>query len=105
MGLSPGTRLGPYEIVSALGSGGMGEVYRAIDTRLERFAAIKVLAADVGTDPHALERFQREARSASALNHPNVCTVYDFGADPPFLAMELLDGETLQQRLARGPIE
>ena len=83
----------------------MGEVYRARDTRLDRVVAIKVLADGVAPSAHTLERFQREARAASALNHPNICTIHDVGTDPPFIAMELLDGETLQQRLARGPID
>jgi serine/threonine protein kinase/Tol biopolymer transport system component len=105
MALVPGSRLGPYEIVSLVGAGGMGEVYRATDTRLERPVAIKVLHQDLTAGSQTLERFQREARSASALNHPNICTIYDVGSDPPFLAMELLDGETLRQRVARGPME
>ena len=105
MTLASGARLGPYEIISPLGAGGMGEVYRAKDTRLERVVAIKVLPDGVTASPHTLERFQREARAASALNHPNICTIYDVGTDPPFIAMELLEGETLQQRLRRGPIE
>ena len=105
MPLAAGARLGPYEIQSSLGAGGMGEVYRARDTRLERGVAIKVLPDAFTASPQALERFQREARAASALNHPNICTIYDVGADPPFIAMELLEGETLQQRLGRGPIE
>src|SRR5688572_20080951 len=105
MPLSAGTRLGPYEVVSSLGAGGMGEVYRATDTRLERLVAIKVLPDGIAASPHALERFQREARAASALNHPNICTIYDVGSAPPFIAMELLEGETLQQRLTRGPLD
>ena len=105
MALASGARLGPYEIVSPLGVGGMGEVYRATDTRLERVVAIKVLPDGVTASPQTLERFQREARAASALNHPNICTIYDVGTDPPFIAMELLEGETLQQRLRRGPME
>jgi tetratricopeptide (TPR) repeat protein len=105
MALSVGTRLGPYEIVSPLGIGGMGEVYRAKDTRLERLVAIKVLPDGVTASPQTLERFQREARAASVLNHPNICTIYDVGTDPPLIAMELLEGETLQQRLRRGPME
>jgi serine/threonine protein kinase/tetratricopeptide (TPR) repeat protein len=103
--LAAGTRLGPYEIQSALGAGGMGEVYRARDTRLERIVAVKVLPDRFSASPQTLERFQREARAASALNHPNVCTIYDVGADPPFIAMELLEGETLQERLRRGPLD
>src|SRR5918993_4286909 len=83
----------------------MGEVYRATDTRLERLVAIKVLPDGIAASPETLERFQREARAASALNHPNICTIYDVGTDPPFIAMELLEGETLQQRLSRGPLD
>ena len=105
MALASGARLGPYEIISPLGAGGMGEVYRAKDTRLERVVAIKVLPDGVTASPHTLERFQREARAASALNHPHICTIYDVGTNPPFIAMELLEGETLQQRLRRGPME
>jgi serine/threonine protein kinase/tetratricopeptide (TPR) repeat protein len=105
LALPSGTRLGPYEIVSPLGAGGMGEVYRATDARLERVVAIKVLPEGVTASAQTLERFQREARAASALNHPNICTIYDVGTDPPFIAMELLEGETLQQRLRRGLIE
>src|SRR6476620_5502725 len=104
MSLTAGTRLGPYEIVAPLGSGGMGEVYRATDTRLGRVVAIKVLPGGAAVSELTLERFQREARAASALNHPNICTIHDVGSDPPFLAMELLEGETLQQQVARGPI-
>src|SRR5580765_6363622 len=103
--LAPGARLGPYEIVGPLGAGGMGNVYRARDTRLERVVAIKVLPDKAGVSPQTLERFQREARAASALNHPNICTIYDVGSDPPFIAMELLEGETLQQRLTRSPMD
>jgi eukaryotic-like serine/threonine-protein kinase len=105
LALTLGTRLGPYEILSSLGAGGMGEVYRAHDSRLDRLVAIKVLPHDLSSDSQALERFQREARAASALNHPHICTIYDVGTDPPFIAMELLEGETLQQRLTRGPID
>jgi len=105
LALASGARVGPYEIVSPLGIGGMGEVYRAKDTRLERVVAIKVLPDGVSASPQALERFLREARAASALNHPNICTIYDVGNDPPFIAMELLEGETLQQRLQCGLME
>src|SRR5262245_15184870 len=105
LSLATGSRLGPYEIVSPLGTGGMGEVYRAKDTRLEREVAIKVLLGGATASRQTVERFQREARAASALNHPNICTIYDVGIEPPFIAMELLEGETLQQRLHRGPIE
>src|SRR5262245_57402899 len=111
MSLAAGARLGPYEVVALIGSGGMGEVYRAKDARLEREVAIKVLPDGVAASPQTLDRFRREARAASALNHPNICTIYDVGPSsdvgdvPPFIAMELLEGETLQQRLRRGPIE
>jgi hypothetical protein len=97
--------IGPYRILAKLGEGGMGQVYRATDTRLDRIVAIKVLPDGVTVSPHTLERFQREARAASALNHPNICTIYDVGNDPPFIAMELLEGETLQQRLSLGPVQ
>jgi serine/threonine protein kinase len=103
--VSAGTHLGPYEILHLLGAGGMGDVYRAYDSRLDRFVAIKALRQGAAAGPQAGERFQREARAASALNHPNICTIYDVGTDPPFLAMELLDGETLQQRLTRGSLD
>lgn len=105
MALQPGTRLGPYVVVSPLGSGGMGEVYRAQDSRLNRVVAIKTLSGRFQSSPEAVERFEREARAAAALNHPNICTVYDVGTNPPFIAMELLEGETLQQRIARGPMD
>jgi eukaryotic-like serine/threonine-protein kinase len=105
MPLPIGARLGPYEIVALIGAGGMGEVYRAKDTRLARVVAIKVLPDGLTASPLALERFQREARAASALNHPNICTLYDVGSNPPFIAMELLEGETLQQQIRRGPLQ
>ncbi len=105
MALCSGARLGPYEIGSPLGVGGMGEVYRATDTRLGRVVAIKVLPDGITASAQTLERFQREARAASALNHPNICTIYDVGTDPPFIAMELLEGETLHERLRRGLME
>jgi serine/threonine protein kinase len=105
MPLAAGERLGPYEILQPLGAGGMGEVYCARDTRLDRTVAIKILSSQLASNQQAVERFRREARAASALNHPHICTVFDVGADPPYLAMELLEGETLQQRLARGAFD
>ncbi len=96
----------PYEILAPLGAGGMGEVYRARDARLNRFVAIKVLPLGLTVSPQTLERFQREARAVAALNHPHICTIYDVGdGEVPYIAMELLEGDTLQQRLARGPLE
>jgi eukaryotic-like serine/threonine-protein kinase len=98
--------VGPYEIVAALGAGGMGEVYRARDTRLDRTVAIKVLPAHLSSDPGLRERFDREARAISSLNHPNICTLYDVGHQDgiDFLVMEFLEGETLADRLAKGPL-
>jgi serine/threonine-protein kinase len=102
--LTPGTRLGPYEILTALGAGGMGEVYKARDTRLDRAVAIKILPAVLAADPQFRERFDREARAISQLSHANICTLHDIGQHEgtAFLVMELLDGESLEQRLARG---
>jgi serine/threonine protein kinase len=108
MPLPAGARLGPYEILSALGAGGMGEVYKARDTRLERTVAVKVLPQDLVASPQARERFQREARAVAALQHPHICTIFDVGETgngQEFIVMELLEGETLHQRLARGPME
>lgn len=109
MGLNPGTKLGPYEIVSPLGAGGMGEVYRARDSRLGRDVAVKVLPAAMAENELARERFEREARAVSKLNHPNICTLHDVGVEggTNYLVMELLEGETLEQRLKRGapPLE
>ena len=104
MSLSAGARLGPYEILSALGEGGMGEVYRARDTRLERIVAIKVLTAALAGDPQLRERFEREARAISSLNHPHICTLFDVGHQDgvDFLVLEYLDGETLAARVSRG---
>ncbi len=106
MSLASGTRLGSYEIVSKLGDGGMGEVYRGTDTRLGREVAIKVLAAATASSPDALARFEREGRAIAALNHPNICTLHDVGTDDgrPYLVMELLAGATLHQVLASGPL-
>jgi serine/threonine protein kinase/Tol biopolymer transport system component len=106
MPLAPGTRLGPYEIVAALGTGGMGEVYRARDTRLSRDVAIKVLPQHLGANPEVRARFDREAQAVSSLNHPNICVLHDVGHQDgvDFLVLELLEGETLAQRLARGPL-
>src|SRR5262245_24217974 len=111
MPLVAGTRLGSYEIVAPLGAGGMGEVFRATDTRLEREVALKALPADFTHDPERLARFQREARLLASLSHPNSAHVYGFeNADLPdgstghFLAMELVEGEDLAQRLKRGAI-
>ena len=97
MPLTTGTRLGPYEIQSQLGAGGMGEVYRANDTRLDRTVAIKVLPAHVADDPDLRQRFEREAKTISSLNHPHICTLYDIGNQDgtDFLVMEYLEGETL----------
>jgi len=105
MSLVAGSRLGPYEIQMAIGAGGMGEVYKARDTRLDRSVAVKVLPPDVSADPGRRTRFERETRAAASLNHPNICTIHDVGTYPPFIAMELLEGETLQQRLTRGPLD
>jgi serine/threonine protein kinase len=106
MSLTSGTRLGPYEIQSALGAGGMGEVYKARDTRLDRTVAIKILPDTLASDPLFRERFDREARAISALNHPHICTLHDVGEHDgtAFLVMEHLQGETLQAWLAGGAL-
>jgi predicted transcriptional regulator YheO len=106
MTLAPGMHLGPYEIQSAIGAGGMGEVFRARDTRLDRTVAIKVLPPEVNSDPERRARFEREARAISQLTHPNICTLHDIGRDGEtmFLVMEHLEGETLARRLEKGPL-
>jgi serine/threonine protein kinase len=106
MALSAGTRLGPYEIQAALGEGGMAEVYRARDMRLDRTVAIKVLLPHAADNPDARQRFDREARAISALQHPHICTLLDVGHQDgfDFLVMECLEGETLERRLLRGPL-
>ena len=106
MPLTIGTRLGPYEIVTPLGAGGMGEVYRARDTRLDRVVAVKVLPTHLSLDPDLKQRFEREARAISSLQHPNICVLHDIGSDGgvDFIVMEYLEGETLADRLARGPL-
>jgi eukaryotic-like serine/threonine-protein kinase len=103
--LATGMRLGPYEVVSFLGAGGMGEVYKAKDTRLDRTVAIKVLRADA-THPEVRQRFEREARTVSQLSHPHICALYDVGQHDgaSFLVMEYLEGETLAHRLGKGPV-
>src|SRR3984885_11553170 len=104
--LKKGTKLGPYEILALLGAGGMGEVYRAKDTRLGRIVAIKVLPRHLADRPELRERFEREARSISSLNHPHICTLHDVGHQDgvDYLVMEYLEGETLSDRLRRGPL-
>src|SRR5579864_1989667 len=106
MPLPPGDKLGPYEILVQIGEGGMGEVYKARDTRLHRDVAIKVLPKAFATES-TRERFQREARAASALNHPNICAIYDVGEAEghPFLVMELLDGKTLREHICGKPLD
>ena len=110
MSLASGVRLGPYEILLPIGAGGMGEVYKARDTRLDRLVAVKILPTDMPLSPEARQRFEREARTISQISHPHICTLYDVGhADAganrvDFLVMELLEGETLSQRLAKGPL-
>ena len=106
MPLNPGTRLGPYEILAPLGAGGMGEVYRAKDSRLGRDVAIKVLPQHLTENPEVRARFEREAKTISQLNHPHICTLFDVGREgaTDYLVMELVDGETLAHRLGRGPL-
>jgi len=100
--LQTGTRLGPYEIVAPIGAGGMGEVYRARDTRLDRQVAVKILPPEFAQNAQARLRFEREARTISQLNHPSICTLYDVGEN--YIVMELLEGESLAERLVKGPL-
>src|SRR5216683_1820099 len=106
MSLASGTRLGPYEILAQLGAGGMGEVYRARDTRLDRSVAIKILPAQFSSDPVRKQRFEREAKTISSLNHPHICTLHDVGSQDgiSYLVMECVEGETLAKRLEKGPL-
>src|SRR5580704_17521077 len=104
MTVAAGVKLGPYEILAPVGEGGMGEVYRARDTRLNRFVAVKVLPEAMASDAERMRRFEQEARTVAALNHPNILAVYDVGVQDgtPYLVTELLEGETLRERLERG---
>src|SRR6187397_176734 len=104
MPLTPGTKVGPYEIVGAIGAGGMGEVYRARDAKLNRQVAIKVLPPIFASDPDRLARFEREAQSIAALSHPNILSIHDYGVDAAraYAVMELLEGQTLRERLTDG---
>src|SRR5713226_5735606 len=106
MALASGARLGPYEIVSLVGAGGMGEVYKAKDTRLDRIVAIKILPPTLTADPQFRERFDREARTISQLDHPHICALYDVGTHEgtSFLVMQYLEGETLADRLVKGAL-
>src|ERR1700730_17910118 len=106
MTISAGSRLGPYEVLAPIGAGGMGEVYRARDTRLGREVAIKVLPSGLSSDAERLKRFEREARSASSLNHPNIVTIYEIGSadSVSYIAMELVQGEPLRALLLKGPL-
>src|ERR1700720_1009693 len=106
MALAAGTKFGPYQIESPLGEGGMGEVYRARDVRLDRAVAIKVLASHLSSSPELKQRMEREARAISALNPPHICQLYDIGSQDgtDYLVMEFLEGETLAERLRKGPL-
>src|ERR1700730_4586529 len=105
MPILPGRRLGPFEILSNIGAGGMGEVYKARDTRLDRLVAIKILSAHLADRAELRERFEREAKAIYSLNHPHICTLYDVGHQDGigYLVMEYVEGETLTARLAKGP--
>jgi serine/threonine protein kinase len=104
--LSAGARLGPYQILSPLGAGGMGEVYKAKDTRLDRTVAVKVLRPQIASSPRVRQRFEREAKTVSQLSHPHICALYDVGreGDTEYLVMEFLEGDTLADRLKKGPL-
>src|SRR5215469_10337895 len=106
MALTSGAKLGPYEIQSSIGAGGMGEVYKARDKRLNRDVAIKVLPASFSVDPDRLQRFAQEARAAAALSHPNILSIFDIGDQQgsPYVVSELLEGETLRERLRSGAL-
>ena len=106
MSLATGTKLGPYEIVGPLGAGGMGEVYRARDTRLGRDVAIKILPKEMSADAARKQRFERELKTISGLNHPNICTLHDVGSQDglDYLVMECVEGETLAKRLEKEPL-
>src|SRR5262245_42886281 len=106
MSLPSGAKLGPYEVLAPLGAGGMGEVYRARDTRLDRTVAIKVLSGQLASHPELRQRFEREARAVSSLNHPHICVLHDIGQQDgiDYLVLEYLQGESLHDRLAKGPL-
>ena len=106
MPLSTGNKLGPYEILSPIGAGGMGEVYKARDTRLDRSVAVKVLPEHIAKREDLRARFEREARAVASLNHPNICTLHDIGSQDgiSYMVMELMEGETLAARIEKGPI-
>jgi eukaryotic-like serine/threonine-protein kinase len=106
MTLASGKKIGPYEILSSAGSGGMGEVYRARDSRLDRIVAIKVIAGDVANNAELRQRFEREARAISSLSHPHICALHDIGEidGNDYMVMEFLEGESLADRLTKGPL-
>src|SRR4030081_534248 len=106
MPLTAGTKLGPYEVIAPIGAGGMGEVYRATDTRLDRTVAIKILPSHLSSNSEAKQRFEREARTISSLNHPHICVLHDVGSQngTDYLVMEYVQGESLEARLLKGPM-